>query len=74
MHYSWMSQQTWQDWHSSWYMSITFIGGQLRKIYSSENSWKPGQQERIFFNSFVTHQMDFGGQDVLVSELMAQTP
>jgi hypothetical protein len=33
-----MSQQTWWAWHSSWYMSVTFMGGQ----------WKPGQHERIF--------------------------
>ena len=24
--YSWMSQQTWLAWHSSWYMSLTCMG------------------------------------------------
>ena len=37
---------------------------------------KPGQQQRIFLNYWTAlrHKMDFGGQDVLVSVLMAQKP
>ena len=30
--------QTWR----AWYMSVTFMGGQLRKTSSSANHWKPG--------------------------------
>jgi hypothetical protein len=62
-------------WHSSWYMSVTFIRGQLRKTSSSANHWKPGQQETIFLKYWTAlwHQMDFGGQDVLISVLMAQS-
>ena len=48
MLYSRMSQQTWRAWHSSWYMSVTFMGGQLRKTSSSAKHWKPGQQEMEF--------------------------
>ena len=45
MSYSWMSQQAW---HNFGYMSVTFMGGQLRKTSSSANHWKPGQHERLF--------------------------
>ena len=37
MRYSWMSQQTWWAWHSSWYMFVTFMSGHLRKTSSSVN-------------------------------------
>ena len=66
MRYSWISQQTRWAWHSSWYMSVTFMGGQLRKTSSSANHWKPEQKERIFLKCWTVLwlQMDFGGQDV----------
>ena len=52
--------------------SLRLWGGQLRKTPSSVNHWKPRQQERIFLKYWTAlwHQMDFGGQDVLVSVLM----
>jgi hypothetical protein len=76
MHYSWMSQQTWWFWHSSWYIYFMFMGGQLWNTSSSANHWKPGQQERIFFKYWAAlwHQMDIGGQNTLVSVLMVQKP
>ena len=70
-----ISQQTWQAWHSSWYISVTFMGGQLRKTSSSANHWKRGQQERTLIKYWTAlwHQRDFGGQDVLVSVLMCKS-
>ena len=47
--------------HSSWYMFFVF-GGSI-KTSSSANHW-----------TALWHQMDFGGQDVLVSVLMVQKP
>jgi hypothetical protein len=34
-------QQTWRALHSSGYMFVTFMGGQLKKTSFSENHWKP---------------------------------
>jgi hypothetical protein len=42
-------QQMWQAWHSSWYMSVMFMGDQLSKTSSSTDHWKPEQHERICF-------------------------
>ena len=52
-----LNESVYRTWHSSWYMSVMFMGGQLGKTSSSATHWIPGQEERIFFNvldSFVT--------------------
>jgi hypothetical protein len=31
MRYNWMSQQMWRAWYSSWYLSVTFMGGSIKE-------------------------------------------
>jgi hypothetical protein len=47
MRYIWMSQQTCRAWHSSWYMSVMFMGAKLRKTSSSANQ----DNRRRYFES-----------------------
>ena len=51
MRYSWMSQQTWRVWHSSWYMPITFMGGSIKEDMLS---WFAEEDIFKVLDSFVT--------------------